>query len=54
VVHSFQRDKSLRPNGLPIDFFIEFYDMIKSNLQRVVKESRRMEEFYEHSMQVSW
>jgi hypothetical protein len=41
VVHSFQRDKSHGLDGWPIDFFISFFNLIESDLLKVVEESRK-------------
>ena len=40
VLHSFQKDKSLRPNGWSLEFFLGLYEIIGSDLLKVVEESR--------------
>ena len=40
VLHSFQKDKSPRLVGWPIEFFLDFYDLIEEDLLRVIEESR--------------
>ena len=45
VLFSFRRGKSPRLDGLHIEFYIGFYDLIKGNLLKVVKESRHYWKF---------
>ena len=40
VLHSFQKDKSMGPDGWPIEFYLGFYDLLGGGLLKVVKESR--------------
>ena len=40
TLHSFQRDKSPRPNGWPIKFYLGFFDFMGKDLHKVVEESR--------------
>ena len=39
IIHSFQRGKRPGPDGFTLDFFLGFYDMLKSDILKVVKES---------------
>jgi hypothetical protein len=39
VVHSFQKDKSLGPDGWPIEFYLVLYDITDGDLLKVVEES---------------
>ena len=39
VLHSFQKDKSLGPNGWSVEFFMGLYDIFGGNLLRVVEDS---------------
>ena len=41
VLHSFQKDKSPRPDGWPIEFFLDFFDFFGEELLSVVEESRK-------------
>ena len=43
IVHSFQKGKSPGLDGLTIEFFQEFYDLVKEDLLKVVQESQRAE-----------
>ena len=40
ILHSFQKDKSLRPDGWPVEFYIGFFDLVRVDLLKVVEESR--------------
>jgi len=40
VLHTFQKDNSLGPDGWPIEFFLEMYDLIGLDPMCVVEESR--------------
>jgi hypothetical protein len=40
ILHSFQKDKSTRPNGLLMDFCIGCFDFIGEDLRRVVEATR--------------
>jgi hypothetical protein len=40
----FQKIKIQGPNGLSMDFFISFYDLIKKDLLKVVQESLRSDQ----------
>jgi hypothetical protein len=40
VLHSFQKDKIPGPDGWTIEFFIGLYELIGTNILRVVEESR--------------
>ena len=42
IVYSFQKGKSPSPNGLIIEFFQGFYDLVKEDLLKAVKESQRV------------
>jgi hypothetical protein len=37
VLHSFQKDKGVGPNGWPIEFFLGFYEVIEDDLMKVIK-----------------
>ena len=39
VVFSLHKGKALRPNGFPVEFFQEFWDIINHDLLDVVQES---------------
>ena len=39
IVSTFQRGKSLGPDGFTVDLFLGFYDLFKDDLLKVVKES---------------
>ena len=41
VIHSFQHDKSLGPDGWTIEFYLGFFKIIWEDLLEVVEESRR-------------
>ena len=41
IIHSFQRGKRPGPDGFTLDFFLGFYDMLKSDILKVVRESQR-------------
>jgi hypothetical protein len=38
VLPSFNKDKSLGPDGWHVDFFLGFYDLMEEDLLRVVEE----------------
>ena len=40
ILHSFQKDKILGPNGWTIEFFLASYDTICLDLLHMVEESR--------------
>lgn len=40
IMKSFQKDKSSGPDGRTIDFFIRFFDILKSDILNMVEESR--------------
>eukprot|EP01018_Ginkgo_biloba_P032904 Gb_28853 [translate_table: standard] len=40
ALHSFQKDKSPRPDGWPVEFFLGFCDSIEGDLLRVIEEPR--------------
>lgn len=40
VLYSFQRDKSLGPDGWPIEVYMGFYELLGGDLLWVVEESR--------------
>ena len=42
VLHSFQKGKSLGPDGFTLEFFLGFYDKIKEDILEVVKEYRKV------------
>jgi len=41
VLHSFQKSKSLGPDGWNIEFFLEFYNLLGKDLLSVVEETHR-------------
>ena len=41
VLHSFQKGKCPGPNGFTLDFFIGFYELLKNDILKVVRESQR-------------
>lgn len=41
TLKSFQCDKSLGPDGWPMEFYLAFYDLIGNDIFQVVEESRR-------------
>jgi hypothetical protein len=41
VIHSFQHDKSPRPDGWTIEFYLGFFELVGEDLLEVVEESRR-------------
>ena len=41
VMHSFQKGKSLGPDGWPIKFYLGFFDLLGNDILKVVKESRK-------------
>ena len=41
IIHSFQRGKSPGPDGFTLDFFLGFYEMLKNDILKVVRESQR-------------
>ena len=45
IVSTFQRGKSLGPDGFTLEFFLGFYDLIKDDLLMVVSESQRTGKF---------
>jgi hypothetical protein len=40
VVGSFQKDKSLGSNDLTMEFFLDFFDLLRDDLLRVVEDVR--------------
>jgi hypothetical protein len=40
VLHSFQKDKSPRPDGWSMDFFVGIYDCISLDILKFIEESR--------------
>ena len=40
ILHSFQKDKSLGPDGWPVEFYIGFFDLIGDDMLKVVEEYR--------------
>jgi hypothetical protein len=36
-----QRGKSPQPNGITVEFFIGFYNLIKDDLLKLIQESQR-------------
>ena len=40
VMDSFQKDKSLGPDGWSIDFFLDLYDILGKNVLQVIEDSR--------------
>jgi hypothetical protein len=40
VLHSFQKDKILGPDGWSMDFFVGLYDLIGQDILKVIEESR--------------
>ena len=40
VLHSFQKDKSMGPDGWSMDFYVGFFDFFSSDLLKVIEESR--------------
>jgi hypothetical protein len=40
VLQSFQKGKSPGPDGWPIEFYLGFYDLLGSDILKVVEESR--------------
>jgi hypothetical protein len=40
VIHSFQKGKSLGPDGWPIEFYLGFFDLMGHDVLKVVEESR--------------
>jgi len=40
VLHSFQKDKSLSPDGFPVEFYLGCFDILGNDLLRVVDYSR--------------
>jgi hypothetical protein len=43
VVHSFQKDKSLGPDGYPIEIYLGFYEMLEDYVLVVVEEYSKLE-----------
>ena len=41
IVHSFQKGKSSGPDGFTLDFLLGFYDLSKTDILKVVRESQR-------------
>ena len=41
IVYSFQKGESPGPDGLTIEFFQGFFDLVKEDLLKVVQESQR-------------
>ena len=41
VLHSFQKDKSLGPNGWKIEFFLGCFEILGTDLRLVVNESKQ-------------
>ena len=39
VLHSFQKGKSPGPDGFTLEFFLGFYELIKGDLLKVIRES---------------
>ena len=42
TVQSFQKGKSLGPDGFTIEFYQGFYELLKHDLLKVVRESHRL------------
>jgi len=40
ILQSFQKDKSPGPDGLPVDFFLDYCEFIKEDLRRAVEATR--------------
>ena len=40
TMHSFQKDKSPKPDGWTVEFFLASYDIIELDLLQLVEESR--------------
>jgi hypothetical protein len=41
VLHYFQKGKSTGPDGWSIEFYMGFYDLLGSDILKVVEESRK-------------
>ena len=41
ILSTFQRGKSPSPDGFTLEFFLGFYDLIKDDLLKVVRESHK-------------
>jgi hypothetical protein len=41
VMNSFQKGKSLGPDGWPIEFYLGFFDLLGNDILKVVEESRK-------------
>ena len=41
IISTFQKGKSLGPHGFTLEFFLGFYDLIKDDLLKVVRESHK-------------
>ena len=41
MLHSFQKGKSPSPDGITLEFFLGFYDLIKKDILAVVQESKK-------------
>lgn len=41
VIHSFQKDKSPRPDGWSIEFYLGFFELLGEDLLEVVEKSRK-------------
>ena len=39
ILSSFKRDKSLRLDEMPIEFYLGFYDLLEEGLLRVIEEA---------------
>jgi hypothetical protein len=40
ILKSFQKDKNLGPDGLPMELFLRCYEFIEEDLRRMVESSR--------------
>ena len=45
VLHSFQKGKSRSPDGFTLDLFLGFYDLLKDDILKVVRESQGSRKF---------
>ena len=41
VLHSFQKGKIPGPDGFTLDLFLGFYELLKTDIMKVVRESQR-------------
>ena len=41
IISTFQKGKSPGPHGFTLEFFLGFYDLIKDDILKVVRESQR-------------